>query len=77
MMKDILERNDNLREKLFDSYNQYWTQNKSKWQITKEMDKLETLHTLLQQMLELDPRHRLPIEFVNASEFMTHTLTTA
>ncbi|PZC71861.1 hypothetical protein B5X24_HaOG212308 [Helicoverpa armigera] len=53
----IFQESDRLRQQLFSTYVRDWEQSCTWWQMTNDLDKLETLHALLAQMLELDPRH--------------------
>nr|XP_049704791.1 probable serine/threonine-protein kinase dyrk2 [Helicoverpa armigera] len=68
----IFQESDRLRQQLFSTYVRDWEQSCTWWQMTNDLDKLESLHALLAQMLELDPRHRLPIQFVAVSEFLNN-----
>ncbi|CAH0594079.1 unnamed protein product [Chrysodeixis includens] len=64
-----MQRNKNLHRGLFMAYKLNWECRRSGMQVTEDLDKIERFYALLRQMLTLDPRVRLPIQFVGSSEF--------
>uniref|UniRef100_A0A2A4J4M3 Protein kinase domain-containing protein n=1 Tax=Heliothis virescens TaxID=7102 RepID=A0A2A4J4M3_HELVI len=72
MLVPVFPESDRLRRQLFSRYTTDWSRSRTRWQMTNDLDKLETLHSLLEQMLDLDPRHRLPVQFVAVSEFLNN-----
>ncbi|XP_026734239.1 probable serine/threonine-protein kinase dyrk2 isoform X2 [Trichoplusia ni] len=64
-----IHSNKNFHGEIFMAYKQNWERFRNKWQVTEDLAKIENFYELLKKMLTLDPRRRLPIQFIGASEF--------
>lgn len=62
--------NNKLQNSLFVSYNRDWRNGMQDVQIIKDLNKIDMLYKLLRQMLVMDPRNRIPINFVAVNEFI-------
>ncbi|XP_050354154.1 uncharacterized protein LOC126775964 [Nymphalis io] len=70
MVKNIFKRSEKISKTVHDAYYSHWAPSRTKMQKSMDVQKINSLISLLNQMLVIYPNHRLPIEFVYANPFI-------
>nr|XP_026500371.1 serine/threonine-protein kinase prp4-like [Vanessa tameamea] len=70
MVKNIFKRSNKISKTVYDAYYKHWAPSRTKMQKSMDVQKINSLLSLLDQMLVMYPNYRLPIEFVYSNPFI-------